>query len=120
MHNGRWSPLRFDLYPGERRGIKGGGGYKRGRTSPIFHDFHALGEVLNEWSFCRRFIGPLVACPVSKCLGNYTASCPARKLAQSGAPHHLQLTVASQATKDGSLSRLDRDKQRLFPGAVGG
>ena len=38
-------------------------GYKRGRNSSIFRDFHASGNGLNAWSFCWLFIEPLVACP---------------------------------------------------------
>ena len=45
-----------------------------------------------------------------------TASCPAPKRAKGGVRHHFQLTFYSQATKEGFLSKLNRDKLRLFPG----
>ena len=44
----------------------------------------------------------------------YDFSAPKR--AKSGVRHHLLLTFPSQVTKEGFLSRLDRAKQRLFPG----
>ena len=47
-----------------------------------------------------------------------TTSSPAPKRAKRGVRHHLQLTLHSQATKEGFLSRRDQAKKQCYPGAV--